>query len=132
MPSSTAIFSALVSIRPVAMTHCTPVSWRRAMAGFAVASGRALCRTVPSRSRNAARSLAGSSPGGRCTESLLAGDGRDVRCDVGDVRVGQGALEGGHDALAVRDPLDDLVGARLRVVEVRADRARGAGVSERM
>ena len=64
--------------------------------------------------------------------ALLAGDGRHVGRDVGDLLLRQCALERRHYAAAVGHLRDDLVVARLRVVEVRPDVSARARVRERV
>src|SRR4051794_2169435 len=62
-----------------------------------------------------------------------AGPGGDVAGHALQLVVGQAlGLERGHAALAVRDVVERGVVVRLRVVEVRADLAAGAGVGERV
>ena len=78
-------------------------------------------------------SLAGAAPPRVRTKSLRgAGDRRDVRGDVLDLLFGELTGERRHDALAVRDTVDDEGRRRLRLVEVRPDRARRPGVGERV
>ena len=67
------------------------------------------------------------------TESLRrSGDRRDVRRDVLDLLLGELVLERRHRARAVRHAVDDERRRRLRLVEVRPDRAGRPGVRERV
>ena len=72
------------------------------------------------RSRGGARRGRLAPPGARLAPACVFAD---VLGDRVDLRLVQPVLEGGHRALAVRDAVDHEVDARLRVVEVRADRA---------
>src|SRR5918992_5893168 len=60
---------------------------------------------------------------------VLAGD---ERRDVPDLLLAQLALERGHPAASAPHLVDDLVEGRVRLVEVRADRAARAGGLERV
>src|SRR6185503_19884844 len=91
--------------------------------------------SVRARTRSTTRQAfpLGSRPERSRTESLRrAGHRRDVRRDVLDLLLGELTLEWRHGAHAVRDALYDEARRRLRLVEIRPDRAGRAGVGERM
>ena len=97
---------------------------RAACAAAARRRARSACGRDPSRRR---RRRAESRPGARSAAAARCLD--DVGRDVRDLLRRQLALERRHRALAVDEAVDGEREVRLRVVEVRADRARRAGVA---